>query len=136
VRDTALVPIAEQLTPAQPFELTAGSDVAAPAAATDSGIERLVESAGPPALRAQRVVAALAEIAYEAPSQARGVVLGTPSDWSPDVATMTLLLKDLAKNPLVKPATLDTYFADLAPAQTDAGPLQRQLAPTSVPDPR
>ena len=70
VRDTALVPVAEPLTPAQPFTLTTGTD-AAPAVATDSGLERLVDSAGPPALREQRVLAALAEIAYEAPSQAR-----------------------------------------------------------------
>jgi hypothetical protein len=135
VRDTALVPIAEPLTPSQPFVLTTSSDTAAPAAATDSGIERLVDSPGPPALRAQRVVAALAEVAYEAPSLARGVVLGTPGDWSPNSATMTLLLKDLAKNPLVKPATLDTLFSEVAPSETGSGPLQRQLASTKIPDP-
>ena len=135
VRDTALVPVAEPLTPAQPFVLTTGTGIVAPAAATDTGLENLVESSGPPALRAQRVVAALAEIAYEAPSQARGVVLATPSDWSPDVATVELLLADLKDNPLVKPATLDTLFAEVPPATTDAGPLQRQLAPTSPPKP-
>ena len=135
VRDTSLVPVAEPLTPAQPFILTTSSGTIAPAAATDGGVERLLQSPGPPALRAQRVVAALAEIAYEAPSQARGVVLATPSDWSPDVATMTLLLKDLAKDPLVKPATLDTLFSEVAPSASDNGALQRQLAPTSVPHP-
>ena len=66
-------------------------------------------------------MAALAEIAYEAPSQARGIVLGTPDDWSPDVATTTLLLRDLAKNPLFSPATLDTFFSDVPAAQTGAG---------------
>jgi hypothetical protein len=135
VRDTALVPVAEPLTPAQPFTLSTGSDATAPAAATDSGIERLIDIPGSPALRAQRFMAALAEIAYEAPSQPRGVVLGTPNAWSPDVTTMTLVLKDLADNPLVKPATLDTYFAEVPASETDAGPLQRQLAKAAVPDP-
>ncbi len=133
VRDTALVPAAEERTPAQPFVLTSGTGVAAPAVATDTGLERLVDSPGPPALRAQRLLAGLAEIAYEAPSEARGVVLSTPANWSPDVATMTLLLRDLADNPLVEPATLDTLFSEIAPAQADGLARQRQLIPVPPP---
>jgi hypothetical protein len=133
VRDTSLAPVVEPLTPAQPFVLTTGSGIAAPAIATDSGIEQLVESSGPPALRVQRVLAALAEIAYEAPSQTRGVVLASPGNWSPDVATITLLLRDLTNNPLVKPATLDTMFSEVAPADTDGVALQRHLAPAALP---
>ena len=53
VRDTALVPVAEPLTPAQPFVLTTSADIAAPAAATDSGIEHLVASDGLPRARAR-----------------------------------------------------------------------------------
>jgi hypothetical protein len=127
VRDTSLAPVVEPLTPAQPYVLTTGNGITAPAVATDSGLEQLVESTGPPALRVQRVLAALAEIAYEAPSQTRGVVLATPANWSPDVATITLLLRDLTNNPLVKPATLDTMFAEVAPADTDGVALQRRL---------
>ena len=133
LRDTSLAPVVEPLTPAQPFVLTAGNGIAAPAIATDSGLEQLVESTGPPVLRVQRVLAALAEIAYEAPSQTRGVVLATPANWSPDVATITLLLRDLTNNPLVKPATLDTMFAEVAPADTDGVALQRRLAPAERP---
>ena len=47
---------------------------------------------------------------------------------------MTLLLRDLAKDPLVKPATLDTLFSEVTPSQTETGPFQRQLARTAVPD--
>src|SRR4029079_7862399 len=68
VRDTALAPVDQPRTPAQPFALTAGTE-ALPAPATDSGLEQLFTTAGPPALRVQRVLAGLAEIAYEAPSQ-------------------------------------------------------------------
>ena len=132
VRDAALVPVAEPLTPAQPFELTTGSGPAEPAAASDSGLESLMSSSGPPTLREQRVIAALAEIAYEAPSQPRGVVIATPADWSPDVATVTLLLHDLARYPLVEPATLDMLFAEVPPVQSNGATLQRQLAPISA----
>jgi hypothetical protein len=132
VRDAALTPVVEPLTPAQPFTLTTPSTAASPAVATDSGLERLVDSAGPPALRAQRVVAALAEIAYEAPAQPRGVVLSTPSDWKPDVGTITLLLQQLAHDPLVQPATLDDVFADVPSEERDGTPLQRELAPITA----
>src|SRR5690242_21816511 len=133
VRDTALVPVAESRTPAQPFVL-ATSGGAAPAAATDSGIERLLTGPGSPALRAQRVMAALAEIAYEAPSQARGVVLAMPTDWNPEAGAVAILLRELARNPLIRPATLDTLFSEVAPAQTEDGaPLRRQLSQTAPP---
>ena len=128
VRDTALVPVAESRTPAQPFVLTTSTG-SAPAAATDSGIELLLEGGGTPALRAQRVMAALAEIAYEAPAQARGVVLAMPADWAPDGASVAKLLHNLPRDPLVRPATLDTLFQEVSPAQTDGVPLQRRLAP-------
>ena len=128
VRNTALEPVDEPLTPAQPFTLTTGTD-AAPAVATDSGLEHLFTTDGPPALRAQRVLAGLAEIAYEAPSQARGVVLAMPADWKPDIATVTLLLHYLADDPLVKPVTLDDLFAEVPLEQRDGVPLKRALAP-------
>ncbi len=104
----------------------------APAVATDTGLEQLLKSSGSPALRAQRLLAGFAEIAYEAPSQARGVVLAMPANWTPDIETITLLLHDLADNPLVKPVTLDDLFAEVSPEEHDGAPLQRLLAPIST----
>jgi hypothetical protein len=133
VRDGALAPVPEARTPAQPFALTTGTG-STPAVATDSLLEFLLASPGPPALRAQRVMAALAEIAYEAPSQARGVVLAMPADWDPQSGAVAILLRELTRNPLVKPATLDTLFSEVAPAETEDGaPLQRQIAPVEPP---
>jgi hypothetical protein len=129
VRDSSLAKTFERLTPAQPFNVTTSDGVAAPAAASDGGLEALFDSPGPPALREQRVVAALAEIAYEAPSQARGVIIATPTDWTPDVATVSALLGDLAADPLVEPATLDTLFTQVAPEQRNGAVLQRHVAP-------
>jgi hypothetical protein len=131
VRDSALAATVEPLTPAQPFEVTTSDGTAAPAAASDTKLEALLVRPGPPALREQRMVAALAEIAYEAPSQTRGVILATPNDWSPDLATVSLLLRDLAHDPLVAPATLDTFFAQVGPAQFNGAPLRRRLAPAT-----
>jgi len=52
-----------------------------------------------------------------------------PADWSPPVAAVSILLRELGRDPLVEPATLDTLFSDVTAATTDAGaPLQRQLA--------
>jgi hypothetical protein len=133
VRDGVLAPVSEARTPAQPFTLTTNTG-SAPAVATDSLLEFLLASPGTPALRAQRVMAALAEIAYEAPSQARGVVLAMPAEWDAPAAAVAILLEELARNPLVAPATLDTLFSDVAPAETEDGaPLQRRLAATVPP---
>jgi hypothetical protein len=136
VRDSSLVPAPEPLTPAQPFAITTSDGTPAPAAATDSGLEALFRSPGPPALREQRVLAGLAEIAYEAPSQPRGVIISTPTDWSPDVATVSLLLHDLARDPLVEPTTLDTLFSQVPPAQSNGATIQRRLAPLTSNAPR
>ncbi len=49
VRDSSLAPIPESRTPAQPFSLTTSAG-STPAVATDSGLEFLLASPGPPAL--------------------------------------------------------------------------------------
>jgi hypothetical protein len=131
IRDTALQPVDQPRTPAQPFALAMDTG-SVPAVATDSGLEHLLNSDGPPALRVQRVLAGLAEIAYEAPSQARGVVLAMPANWKPDLATVTLLLRTLAEHPLLKPVTLDDLFAEVIPEERDGTPLLRTLAPIST----
>ena len=123
-------PVPQPLTPAQPFSLTTTTGITSPAIATDSGLEQLVDSAGPPALprpaggrraRRDRVRSALASRAASC-SRRR-------SDWSPDLADDHAAPRsDLAHDPLVKPATLDTMFSTVAPAELNGGPLQRQLA--------
>lgn len=131
VRDTALAPVDQTRTPAQPFALATDTG-SVPAVATDSGLEHLFNTDGPPALRAQRVLAGLAEIAYEAPSQARGVALAMPANWKPDLVTVTLVLRSLAEYPLVKPVGLDDLFAEVLPEERDGIPLQRTPAPIST----
>ena len=128
VRDTALAPVADRARPRSRSSLTTSTG-SAPAAATDSGLERPAREPGSPALRAQRVMAALAEIAYEAPSQARGVVLAMPDQ----LVARRRVRDDPAarprRDPLVRAGDARHALLRGPAAETDGVPLQRPLAP-------
>jgi len=128
VRDEALVPVTHPFTPAQAFVLeTTGGGTRA--VTTAPFVEDLLDGPGPAALRAERVVAALAEIAYETPSIARGVVLGLPDRWNPDVAAMETVVAALRTLPLLQSATLDDLFANISNEQALGTTVQRRLLP-------
>ena len=92
--------------------------IAAPAVATDSGLEQLLDEHGPAgAARAARARRARRDRLRSAVASRAASCSRRPTNWSPDVATITLLLHDLADDPLVKPVTLDTLFAEVAPAE-------------------
>jgi len=135
VRDQALVPVIHPFSPAQAFVLeTTGGE--SPAIATAPFIEDLFKGSDPSALRAQRVVAALAEVAYETPAIARGILLAPPEDWVPDVAMMQTVIRALSTLPLVQPVTLDGLFASVSTELSDGSEVQRRLSPaTPAPTP-
>jgi hypothetical protein len=137
VRDTALEPTGEKLTPAHPFLLHSDPrDITA--VASDSSLARLLEGPDPPALRAQRFLAALALIAVELPNERRGVVVLNDADAPPDLAVLDPALRGLAADhPLVNPVQLrELMGGDIALAQDDAGsPVVRELSPLSPVDP-
>ena len=133
VRDQALIPVVHPFSPAQAFVLdTTGG--ASRAVATAPFVESLLNGADPSALRAQRVVAALAEVAYENPSIPRGIVIAPSARWSPDLTTMDTVVAALRSLPLVESATLDDLFATISNEQVFGAPVQRRLAP-AVPAP-
>ena len=133
VRDQALIPVFHPFSPAQAFVLdTTGG--ASRAVATAPFVENLFEGSAPSALRAQRVIAALAEVAYENPSIPRGIVIAPPARWSPDLTTMDAVVAALRSLPLVQSATLDDLFATISNEQVLGAPVQRRLAP-AVPAP-
>ena len=72
VRDSALVPISHPFTPAQTFVLDTPGGTKSHAASTAPYIETLFTGNAPGAPKAQQVVAALAEVAYEQPAIAAG----------------------------------------------------------------
>ncbi len=92
-------------------------------------IEALLETDASPALRAQRVLAALAEVAFETPAVPRGIVLAAPARWSPDVDTVRMVMDGLRSHPLLQAATLDTFFEVVPPAQQGGKPVERTLVP-------
>ncbi len=126
VREQALISVNHPFSPAQTFVLdTAGGE--SRAVATAPYLEDLLEGHDPSALRAQRFVAALAEVAYEAPAIARGVVVAPPERWNPDLRTMQTVFSALGTLPLVQSATLDDIFATVSNEQALGTNVQRRL---------
>jgi hypothetical protein len=128
LREESLVPVEPQFTPAQTFSLTTPQGVM-PAAATAPFIEKLFAGDDDPAIKVQRVLAGLSEVAYEAPGIARGLVLATPADWDPDAEVVTRLTEALRAHPLLQPATLDDFFARVVAERRDGGVVTRALEP-------
>jgi len=132
VRDTALIPITENRTPAQTFELdtAVGNAVGkSRSAQTASFVEDLLTTNDPPALKAERALAAIAEVAYESPGLARGLLIAPAPDWTPDVAALTTLIDGLRNDPLVQPTTLDGFFDAVSSEQADSVDVERHLQP-------
>ncbi len=117
-----------QLTPARPFTLQSGVHQFT-AVQTDTGLEDLLGSDAPPALRAARFFAGLSIVAIEAPNQSRGVAVQMPALWSPDSSLLDALIGGLSDNPLLAPVTLDQFFDHVPLDETDNGPVVRTLAP-------
>lgn len=126
----------EPLTPAAPFLLDADGTVAS-AAMANNAIRDLLEGDSPPALKAQRFLAALSSVAFEQPGVARGVVLLSPQRWNPDAATLDAALAGLTAHPLLETTSIDGYF-DAVPVATDAeedAPVVRHLEGYDPPPP-
>jgi len=130
VRDEALIPVTHRFSPAQAFVLdTTGGE--SRAVATAPFIESLFNGPDPAALRAQRVVAALAEVAYESPAIARGVVIAPPARWNPDLRTMSTVIDAVRTLPLVQSATLDDVLGTISNEQAIGDNVQRRLVPAT-----
>ena len=89
----------------------------------------MLSGTDPAPLKAARVIAALAEVAYETPAIERGLLLASPSPWSPDVDAMTTLVDALRDFPLAQPVTLDDLFSRISTEQVGGSPVERQLRP-------
>ena len=78
-------------------------------------------------------IAALAEVAYETPAIARGIVIAPPARWNPDLKTMETIVAALRTLPLVQSATLDDLFATIS---NEAGARHQRPAPARARDAR
>jgi hypothetical protein len=134
-----LEPVTNRFTPAQPFQLQSASRVLT-AAQTDPGLTDLLTRAdAPPALRAQRFLAALATVQSEKPGEVRGVVVQMPTSWYTDPDTFmasSFVLGGLRANPFTSVASLGNFFdsVQLQPRPNSSrAPLLRQVkAPSRV----
>ena len=118
------IDLADTLTP---FEIASRSDTI-PAAVTSPRFELLLRGSSPPALRAQRLLAALSLLAFERTAPA-GVVLAPQEDWYPDLEAHRALIAGFNGNPLLEAATLDTLFDAVPAAAGETEPAARELAP-------
>jgi len=125
-----LQPREQRLTPGHPFVVGNRGQTYA-AAVTDPDLGRLLDGDDAPALRVARFLAGLSLVALEAPGEARGVVVVTPEEWDPPAPLLDAVFAGLRNNPAVTPATLDEYFATVAPEQRDGRPAARDLASRS-----
>jgi hypothetical protein len=124
----ALLPREQRLTPGHPFAVGAKGQPPYAAAVSDPDLARLLDGDDAPALRAARFLAGLSLVALEAPGEPRGVVVVTPEEWDPPAVLLDAVLGGLKNNPAVTPATLDEYFATVAPEQNAGRTLLRDLA--------
>ncbi len=118
-------------------EQATGSGATATPAATalvaDPGLAAHFSGAGADSvLRAHQLLADLAEIYFDAPSDraARGVVVA-PAAWHPDPSFLTTVLSGLATSPVLAARTLSGTFAEL-PVGGNGSPRVEQLAAAAV----
>jgi hypothetical protein len=135
--DAALTPLAERITPAQPFQLRTGRRTME-AMTADAGLAAHLADARQPVLASHQLLADLAMIYLDRPdaSYTRGVVLYATEPGLPDPTILGLVLGALAHSPMIRPVTLDQFFTQVRPATVYGVDLVRQLAPTPSPPPR
>ncbi|MGH9050745.1 MAG: DUF6049 family protein [Acidimicrobiia bacterium] len=135
VNGEALVPIDSQFTPAQPFLLQSPSATTT-AVATDPGLNAMLTSDAPPALRSQQLLAGLSVVALEQPNATRGIVIANPPDWDAPEQLLDAAIGGLRGNELLQPVDIDQFVAQVPPALTDDDvPVVRQLQPYVPPPP-
>jgi putative peptidoglycan lipid II flippase len=125
---TALPPALRNFTLANPFTLIGPEGRRVEVASADAGLAAHFIGEGDQVLAAHQLLADLAVIEEEQPSQTRGVVIDTPSGWQPDRAFVANLLDGLTANPMVAPVNLDQFFSFI-PQLGRRIPLERTLAP-------
>jgi len=130
VPPSALAPLDDpgQYTPTHPFALENLGQLFA-AVETRPELSALLDTAGTPALRAQRFLAGLSVVALEQPNDLRGVVVDTARRWNPDPEVINPVLAGLRENPLIEASSLDELMTTVPPREGEAGPVVRQLVP-------
>jgi len=119
---SAVVPTEGRPTAARPFTVQAAGFVGSgpvSAVAGDGGLEGLLSGEDPPALKAQRLLAGLALVAVEQPSEERAVVVMNPDTFDPTTALLDAIFAGLRGHPWLRAMNVEDVFAQVAP-ETEA----------------
>lgn len=108
-----------QITFAVPTSLAAARGPVAAVVGADAGLSALLTPSSDPVLAGEQLLAGLSLVQLEAPSDARGVALLTPSDAAVNPTVLGVVLSGLDANPLLAPVTADGLFRSV-PAATPA----------------
>lgn len=101
---------------------------------SDYGLEQHLQSSSDPALRADQLLADLAELYFdEQPDEARGVSLLAPGGWAPSTAFLDTLVSGLASSPIVRSVSLTGLFDQVSPGSAETPILFRTLQAQPVP---
>jgi hypothetical protein len=78
----------------------------------DPGLAAHLNGSGNSALRAQQLLADLAELYFDSPDyqQPRGVALVAPQSWAPDAGFLSAMLRGLASSPIVTTVPIGRLF--------------------------
>jgi len=138
VDDTAVAPASARTTLTRPFSLqpppalvTSGPVAAV---ASDTGIARLLDGAGAPALRAQLMLAALSVVAEAEPDAVRAVVVANPADLDAPASLLDAVLTGLRGHPWLQPLTVNDVFTSVPP-EASQNAVTRELVPITPPAP-
>jgi Family of unknown function (DUF6049) len=113
---TALPESAMQTTFASPTRLADSGGPTPEVYAADPGLTTDFVSAKSPVLAANQLLAEMAMIQLELPSDRRGVVAMPPSGWATNPTFVSILLSGLEGNPLLDAVTAGELFATVPPA--------------------
>ncbi|HZU71502.1 MAG TPA: DUF6049 family protein [Acidimicrobiales bacterium] len=108
-----LTPVFTPITPAQPY-LVSGQSGRVPAVLTDQGLSSYFRP-GDPVLAAHQLLGELAQVYFDRPGLARGVVVQTPRSWPASRDMLSLLGRDLSSSPVLAPVTVDDVLATVSP---------------------
>jgi hypothetical protein len=145
VDEDRLEPLAEQAFPStilRTFTLDDASGSELRAAAADSRLSRMAAelsaatNPGARALISQRIVADLAAAYFDDPKLLRGTIVVLPADWAVNPTIHDVLIPTLSALPILRPVTLEQFFATVPRSSQSAGsapaastPLRRELRP-------
>ncbi len=103
----------------QPIEIIDAGFIGVPTFVLDPDLHNHFGSTGNPVLDAHHLLAELTVLAGDTATEARGLVLRIPADWTPDPGFLSVLLNGLDKSDFVlEPRTVSELFDVVATAQT------------------